>query len=149
MDRIEEFRSPAMNVYLDGLAPASKLAYTNKMEVFLDFCNNGDNDGPYEATLEDVSEYIISLHDAGYKTSTLWTTLSMLLTFFEIGKDANVNAIKKTYVSTFETMGERGCNEKSKGVMCYNYSSIALNLYNFLTGFHKREYDCISQKCTK
>ena len=92
---MEEVDSAAMKVYLDGLAPASKLIYTRKMEAFLEFCHNGNEDGPYDSSLEDVSEYIINLHDTGYKTSTLWTTLSIIVTFFEFGKDANVNSQKK------------------------------------------------------
>ena len=74
---MDEFTS-ALNVYLDGLAPSSKLAYMKKMTSFIEFRENGTNDGPYAVTLEDVSVYIISLHEIGYKTSTLWSTLSMI-----------------------------------------------------------------------
>ena len=70
------FMSSAMNVYLDALAASSKLSYTKKMKDFIEFCEQGNDDGPYEASLEDVSAYIINLHDIGYKTSKLWSTLS-------------------------------------------------------------------------
>lgn len=87
--------SPAMNVYINGLAQSSNLIYTKRMQDFIQFCEDGTDDGPYNASLEDVSAYIISLHKEGYKTSTLWSTLSVLLTFFKIGQDENVNAVKK------------------------------------------------------
>lgn len=92
---MEEFLTPAMNVYLNGLAPTSKNAYIHKMEAFVEYCQSGTDTGPYETSIEDVSEYIISMHESGYKTSSLWTAMSMILTFFEIGKDVNVNAVKK------------------------------------------------------
>jgi len=94
-EMMEEFMSPAMNVYLNGLAQSSKLIYTKKMQDFIQYCEDGTNDGPYNASLEDVSAYVVTFHEEGYKTSTLWSTLSVLLTFFEIGKDENVNAVKK------------------------------------------------------
>ena len=92
---MDEFMTAGMNVCLDGLAPSSKTNYTKKINSVLQFCERGTDDGPYEAILEDVSEYIINLHEIGYKTSTLWSTLSVILAFFEFGKDINVNSVKK------------------------------------------------------
>ena len=36
MSNMETFTSAAMNVYLDGLAPTSKIAYVNKMTSFIE-----------------------------------------------------------------------------------------------------------------
>ena len=49
-----------------------------KLTSVIQFCENGTDDGPYAVTLEDVSAYIISLHEIGYITSTLWSTLSII-----------------------------------------------------------------------
>jgi len=51
---------------------------------------------PNSVTLEDVSVYIIiNVHEVGHKTSTLWSSFSMIEIYFELGKDENVNALKK------------------------------------------------------
>ena len=81
MSNMETFTSAAMNVYLDGLAPTSKIAYVNKMTSFIEFCEEGKEDGPYNLSLEDVSTYLVHLHESGYKESMLWSSLSILATF--------------------------------------------------------------------
>ena len=53
---MDEFTSPALNVYLDGLAPSSKLAYIKKMTSFIEFCEDGTDDGPYAVTLEQIAQ---------------------------------------------------------------------------------------------
>ena len=111
---METFTSAAMNVYLDGLAPTSKIAYVNKMTSFIEFCEEGNEDGQYNLSLEDVSTYLVHLHESGYKASTLWSSLSMLATFFEIGRNENVNAMKKLMTRHLKQWEKDDTTKKAK-----------------------------------
>lgn len=78
----EEFDHPSLEAYLESLSESSRRVYERNFDLYIDQCG----DWSIEAhTTEAVKRYMQSLHDDGYKTSTLWSILSMLSAYFEFG----------------------------------------------------------------
>ena len=73
-----------------------------------------------------MSPKILSIDTRLDKTSTLWSTLSVILAFFQLGKDANVNSVKKTTESTPEAKEE---TTKSYGLLIV-YMAVQLDENN-------------------
>jgi site-specific recombinase XerD len=111
---MDEFMTPAMHLYLNGLSNGSRVAYLKKMETFIDFCESGASEGEEIVKVEDVMAFITSLHDDGFKTSTLWTSQSIILTFFDIGKGMNTNGVKKVIYRQLKLWEKDDLTKKAK-----------------------------------
>ena len=112
---METFTSAAECI-LGWISSNIKNCIRQQMTLFIKFCEEGNEDGPYSLSLEDVSTYLVHLHESGCKESTVWPSLSILATFFEIGRNENVNAWKNLVTHHLkQSMGERWHNNKSQG----------------------------------
>jgi hypothetical protein len=79
-----------MNIFL-ALAPSSKAAHIKRFSAFVLICGEVTEDDFISE--DDINTHADTLHEDGYKTSTLWTALSTINPFFNIRLGAELKSI--------------------------------------------------------
>ena len=83
MPRFEAFSVRGMKDFLiKSLQPKSESAYRRQIDSYVDFCLDSSLEIDDSSS---VAAYIQDMHDCGFATSTLWSTSSILVSYFQFG----------------------------------------------------------------